>query len=65
MRATPDLGKPASACLAQSMRGYIGAPSVDASRDRHRPVIDTDQSSEIKSYGEKADRKKAGLEQRP
>ena len=30
----------------------------DASRDRHRPVIG------MKGYGEKANRKKAGLEQR-
>jgi hypothetical protein len=37
----------------------ITSDGLDASRDQHGPVIG------MKSYGEKADRKKAGLEQRP
>jgi hypothetical protein len=37
----------------------VTSDGLDASRDRHRPV------NGMKSHGEKADRKKAGLEQRP
>jgi hypothetical protein len=42
------------------MRMMVNVTSggLDTSRDRHRPVIG------MKRYGEKADRKKAGLEQR-
>ena len=41
------------------IRLNVTSDGLDASRDRHRPVIG------MKSYGEKADRQKAGLEQRP
>jgi hypothetical protein len=58
----PDVGRKfrkRSTCQRMHIMVNITSDGLDAWRDQHGPVIG------MKSYGEKADRKKAGLEQRP